>query len=381
MNRAFNLRDTRFPTVLGGLDPQDVDQLLERTADDYEAAHAALAALQSEHKRLSAELDERRDEERGLSRVVLKAEEEAQYRRAAADGRGVRAIVRAEQQAQELLKPYENERAAIEWEIQRLLDRRERAMRLVEEAIAGIQHELTHTPEPEVADDLADDDFVEIPEAENAEREQDVEAAVPSLTPAPMPPADTEPEQEAAFSVAPVSRHMSRANWVLAAAAVVALGVGARLFLPERSSGDRDSQAPAIAAGVALPERSKAASVERRTAASSASRPDANRAEPNEPSPTAPSASAEPAKVPEASTMRGLSIQLDAARDCWIRISVDGRSESRLLEAGTSITRTSNNAIDLRVGDAGAVTLSINGIRQPPLGRNGEVVNRRVQKP
>jgi hypothetical protein len=61
-----------------------------------------------------------------------------------------------------------------------------------------------------------------------------------------------------------------------------------------------------------------------------------------------------------------------------VRLTIDGRSESVLLEAGREITRGAEREIQLRIGNAAAARLAVNGLALPPLGRDGQVVDRTI---
>ncbi|HEU4687919.1 MAG TPA: RodZ domain-containing protein, partial [Vicinamibacterales bacterium] len=89
------------------------------------------------------------------------------------------------------------------------------------------------------------------------------------------------------------------------------------------------------------------------------------------------SESATVSTAPRRSTGKGnLAVVAEAVRDVWIRTTIDGRTDGgRTLAAGESIDVSAEQSISLRVGDAGAVVVSVNGEKRP-LGRDGEVVTR-----
>jgi hypothetical protein len=64
-----------------------------------------------------------------------------------------------------------------------------------------------------------------------------------------------------------------------------------------------------------------------------------------------------------------------------VRLTVGDQSASMLLEAGAELTREATSDIVLRVGDAGALVVIVNDKAMPPLGREGEVVTRRITRP
>jgi len=85
----------------------------------------------------------------------------------------------------------------------------------------------------------------------------------------------------------------------------------------------------------------------------------------------APTAAPTPTPTPE-----DMLVLRATTRPCWIQMSVqDGDRSQRLLQPGESWeTRTGGAAVDLVLGDAGAVELEYRGARQSALGRAGEVV-------
>lgn len=79
---------------------------------------------------------------------------------------------------------------------------------------------------------------------------------------------------------------------------------------------------------------------------------------------------AEPPPAP-AAAVEG---ELTAVRRVWVRITADGsRVVERELDAGTRVPLRASRALVLRIGDAGAVHLTING-REQTLGGDGQVV-------
>jgi hypothetical protein len=75
----------------------------------------------------------------------------------------------------------------------------------------------------------------------------------------------------------------------------------------------------------------------------------------------------------------GLTIFLTARERCWIRATLDGdRKLERELDAGEQATVQARNEVVLRVGNAGAISVMINGVAALPLGRPGEPVTTRI---
>jgi cytoskeleton protein RodZ len=74
-----------------------------------------------------------------------------------------------------------------------------------------------------------------------------------------------------------------------------------------------------------------------------------------------------------------LRIEMEASGWCWVAAESDGeRVMYRLIEPGERLTLEGQQLISLRLGDAGAVTLSVNDGPQRSLGRDGEVAELEV---
>jgi hypothetical protein len=72
-----------------------------------------------------------------------------------------------------------------------------------------------------------------------------------------------------------------------------------------------------------------------------------------------------------------LSVLVEARRSSWIRTTVDGESDiGRTFAAGETLRLTAERSVALRVGDAGAVYVSVNNRPAVPLGASGQVVSR-----
>jgi hypothetical protein len=82
--------------------------------------------------------------------------------------------------------------------------------------------------------------------------------------------------------------------------------------------------------------------------------------------------------VASAKSNAAVALLLEARRSVWIRATIDGRSDAgRVYETGEKKLLEGNREVSLRVGDGGAVLLSLNGKQAQPAGRGGEVVTRR----
>jgi hypothetical protein len=96
-----------------------------------------------------------------------------------------------------------------------------------------------------------------------------------------------------------------------------------------------------------------------------------------------PAASSTPATTPPtpaasaAAPSSNLSLRVEARRSAWLRTTVDGESDlGRTLAEGETFRITAQRSVSLRVGDAGAVYVSVNNGDALPLGSAGQVVTR-----
>jgi hypothetical protein len=120
----------------------------------------------------------------------------------------------------------------------------------------------------------------------------------------------------------------------------------------------------------------EAASVE------TASRSTAPVSAPSTPAPVSTTPSPAPATPPPpmattSTKPSALSLLVEARRSSWLRTTVDGESDSgRMLAQGETLRLNAQQSVSLRVGDAGAVFVSVNSGQATPLGRDGQVVTR-----
>jgi len=86
-----------------------------------------------------------------------------------------------------------------------------------------------------------------------------------------------------------------------------------------------------------------------------------------------PQATAMPA--PQASGHAAVAVSLSASAKCWMSITADGRPvAARLFLPGERVDASGDRGVIVKVGDAGAVSLTINGRPARPLGGAGQVV-------
>jgi len=87
------------------------------------------------------------------------------------------------------------------------------------------------------------------------------------------------------------------------------------------------------------------------------------------------SEAAAPLAIAAAPSAPLLRLEMQINGPCWVAAETDGdRVVYRLMEPGERLVLEAEHAISLRLGNAGAVTLSINGSEERVLGGDGEVV-------
>jgi transcriptional regulator with XRE-family HTH domain len=86
---------------------------------------------------------------------------------------------------------------------------------------------------------------------------------------------------------------------------------------------------------------------------------------------------APPTPKPAPASVDRLTIVVLASELCWVAATVDGEKSERLLQAGEQQTFEVSQEAVVTFGDAGAVTMTINGAAARPLGKAGDAVTRR----
>lgn len=77
---------------------------------------------------------------------------------------------------------------------------------------------------------------------------------------------------------------------------------------------------------------------------------------------------------PVMTTHPAVTLGLHAVDEVWVQVDVDGQRVSYgLLPAGTEKTFTARSTLSVRIGDAGAIEYTIDGVRGAPLGPRGFV--------
>ena len=76
-----------------------------------------------------------------------------------------------------------------------------------------------------------------------------------------------------------------------------------------------------------------------------------------------------------------LAIQLRASGEVWVRAVVDGgRSQEAILQAGNLRTFRARERVQFTAGNAGAITLVVNGQVQDSIGERGQVRHIQVDR-
>ena len=75
------------------------------------------------------------------------------------------------------------------------------------------------------------------------------------------------------------------------------------------------------------------------------------------------------------SEVRGVNVQIEVHEETWVSVESDGEAivEGVVLGAGTTRRYSAREALELTIGNAAGLTLSINGREIPSLGRDGQV--------
>lgn len=91
-----------------------------------------------------------------------------------------------------------------------------------------------------------------------------------------------------------------------------------------------------------------------------------------------------PAPAPQPPKPEGVELQLSFTDPCWTQVIVDGKNEFEgTVEGGKQLSFKGKNEIKLTGGNAGGVTITVNGQNQGPLGEAGQVVEKsfKAEKP
>jgi len=391
---ATGVRERSFRTVIGGFDPEAVRAALDGAATACERLDAEIALLKEQQAGAVREIDRMSELERSLLRSCVAAEEDARIRCGAARRYAARMIAAAEEQAAARLEAPGHERDRITREIDAIHEKRRQAATAIENVIADLQRPV----EPEMREDAGQ---VERGDAALADRASEVTAspdAAPSHqrpldAPAPLPHASSPDVGRRRVVTHAVLERSTAADAKTSSAAQVDDAITdtraddlGNWPVPRRADRGQPVAAEkrtggrfrlAIAAGMpaavllilqgspGAPTRDTTAQAV--SAAGFAPAPDAS-------TPEASSAGVVPGAP---TTAARLKIHIKPLRTCWVRVVVDDRTDARELQPGEDIALEAQRSIVLRVGDAGALSIEVNGRVLPPLGLDGQVVERR----
>jgi hypothetical protein len=401
-NKGLDLRHHSFGRAMRGLDETEVLSFLQATAPDYEQAHAEVASLRQQLDEAAVELRRLQEQERTVTRLLVAAEEDARTRLEATAKEVAEIDRKAEERARALVANAETQHARMQDEVRGIVARRSIAasgltelidalsrragqerpkpaavappaptpVRILQQAPAGpppavqpapaIKPQLVVTTAPPAAPAI--DPPTPVPalptepisllglsarDAATADADESESAATPDVSPS-TDVVDSAPDA-VEDDDAPRSR---RAWWVAAAGIVLAVTTAAALGFP-RIGGVTDEPPP---------PRSKPAAP--------APTPKPVASEATESRPPAPAVVAAPVI-----SAAPLAVTLKANRQCWLRLVVDGRTETKTLAEGEELSRSASREIELRVGDAAAIAVTVNGRTLAPLGRSGQVID------
>lgn len=405
---AAGVRQRSFKTVLGGFDPDGVRAALDAAATAFERLKTETAQLRQQHAEALREIDRISELERSLLRSCVAAEEDARIRCGAARRYATRLIAAAREQAAARLDAPARERDRVVREIETMVAQRRHAAEQLERLIAGLEHVIDfdayEDKAPEIGSEAPAAAVTEVATATPPQVTQFDESRIeppPSGAPRPTDPERHQPPAETDGVAAPAAtgRAADEAGGIdpLAArtdtgaddrpeAAVPDPWTAAPVGTPARTPRPPRFRLPVAAgsaaalllmfqgsAGVIRPDRTPSISGASfgpagRAAATTAAPPDADMAPGavlQAPAQTTPAAAAP------------LTIRIKPLRTCWVRVVVDDRTDARELQPGEDIVLEAQRSVVLRAGDAGALSVELNGRVLPPLGLNGQVVERR----
>lgn len=85
--------------------------------------------------------------------------------------------------------------------------------------------------------------------------------------------------------------------------------------------------------------------------------------------------------APASAAVPGVGIQAKFSGQCWVRTTVDGAVVYEgIANAGEVLNWQGNNAVNIRVGNAGAAEITMNGQSMGKMGRDGEIAEKTFTK-
>ena len=398
---ASGARERSFRTVLGGFDPEAVRAAVVAAATECERLEAEIALLTQQHADALGAIDRMSELERSLLRSCVAAEEDARTRCGAARRYAARVIAAAEEQGAARLEAPAHERDRITREIDAMLGKRREAAKAIENLIAHLQRP-TDAPLPDAVgeSETRDAAIAGVAPLKAASGSPELPHEIPLEAPAPRryaPGLAVERTSATTQAAALADAQPPPA----AVAAVGATDTGADDWadrrVPDAADAERQPVAAekrqggrfrlAIAAGMpaavllilqgspGVPTRNMAPqTVAAAGFAPAADAPIESAASTAAADPGAGPGAPAPGATPAAATLK---IHIKPLRTCWVRVVVDDRTDARELQPGEDIALEAHRSIVLRVGDAGALSIEVNGRVLPPLGLDGQVVERR----
>ena len=410
---AARVRERSLKWVLGGADPARVRAALDVAASAVEALERDIDLLRQQHADALGQIDRIGELERSLLRSCVAAEEDARIRCGAARRYATRVVAAAQEQAAARLEAPARERDALMREIDAITARRQQAAAALEALIAGLEHAAEANHGFGAADEKTDSSVLSRARTGGTitapADSEFAELTASGRAPGPAPAARTLPPEidlssaglNQATAVESVEPDDEQPQWGDADLSPAGIDMGASdrggASIIDRATVTRPEHArPRRPARVRVPIAAGSAAalllvLQGSTGAPRVSGPPAAIAAasfapaPSDPLPgptpdsapggtgTAP-ASAEPDHTPAAAA---LTMRIKPLRKCWVRVVVDDRTDARELQPTEDIVLQAQRSIVLRVGDAGALSVEVNGRVLPPLGLDGQVVERR----
>jgi hypothetical protein len=391
-----HLADRPLKVVFRGVCREQVEAFVADAATDLDSVLREVERLRSELADVNAKLTSVHADERETARTISRAEHDACAIREAAERQAVELQRAAEAKAAALLHDLEREREQINRRIARCAESRARLTRVLQTEIDELGQLMTlPVSVPTVTiEELHDEPPVK--PHEEAWSAEDVESALRGLlekvpmveeaaAPVALSPASATPSSASTETMNDDEIHGIAADPRYVAAAAedesesdeTVETHSNRGYFPRVAWGSAAIAGLIVVALVAFP----------RTATDVATPAEAAPATPAPgvkpvaglPTPPVPTASPDSIGTRQTSADR-LVIRMQATRPCWIGVTIGEEKETRLLAQGEEITREADSDLVLRIGDAGALVVTVNDRRLPPLGADGEVVTRRFSR-
>ena len=380
------LADRPFKVVFRGVCREEVQAFVADAAAELDAALGEVERLRSELADVTATLVSVHADEHETTRTISRAESDARAIRQAAEHRAVELQRAAEARAAALLQDLEFEREQINRRIVRCAESRARLTRMLQTEIDELGHLMTSPAIGPTATTEEPHHQAPVNTHDEAWSAEDIESALravldtrpaveePAAPTTPLPvPTETADEEEIR-GIAADPRYVAAAAEDGLDSDVIPETKPKRGYFSRVAWGSAAIAGLIVVALLAFPR----AGTDVATLAEAAAAPPAAAAPAFVPTPPAPSSSAETTRG--LVTAARLVVRMQATRPCWISVTIGDEKETRLLAQGEEITREADSDLVLRVGDAGALVVTVNERRLLPLGADGEVVTRRFSR-